>query len=58
MKIGTLCKVISKVSHLPTQYGDLVVITGYTHGVFICGTNLKTGQSHHYNPRELKEVKQ
>ena len=58
MKIGTLCEVVAIASHFPSQFGDLVVITGYTHGVYITGTNLKTGKTHHYNPTELKEVKQ
>lgn len=57
MKIGTLCKVIAKHSHNPTQYGDLVVIIKKTYGLVLCGTNLKTGKEHHYMPKELEEVK-
>lgn len=57
MKIGTLCKVITKHSHSPSQFGDLIVITARSHGIVVCGTNLKTGNKHHYYPKELEEVK-
>ena len=58
MKIGTLCKVVAKHSHSPSQFGDLVVITAKSHGIVVFGSNLKTGKQHHYYPKELKEVKQ
>ena len=58
MKIGTLCKVVAKHSHSPSQFGDLVVISARLGcGLVICGTNLKTGKKHHYAPKELEEVK-
>ena len=58
MKIGTLCKVIKKHSHNPSQYGDLVVVTSNMRGYYIQATNLKTGKTHHYSEKEIEEVKQ
>jgi len=59
MKIGTLCKVIAKHSHNPSQLGNLIVVTrGMKNDRLVTGTNLKTGKTHHYFPKELKEVKQ
>jgi hypothetical protein len=65
MKIGTLCKVTSKTSHYPPQYGHLIVVTGNTNrttntggGVVVVGRNLNTGREHHYFTTEIKEVKQ
>ena len=59
MKTGTLCEVIAIASHFPSQCGDLIVVTrGMRNDRVVTGINLKTGNDHHYNPRELKEVKQ
>ena len=62
MKIGTLCEVIAIASHFPSQCGDLIVVCDLrktrTGGHVVTGTNLKTGKTHHYFPKELKEVKQ
>ena len=58
MKIGTLCKVTSKTSHYPPQYGHLVVVLGSANGsnIVIEGKNLNTGITHHYFTSEIKEV--
>ena len=59
MKIGTLCKVTSKVSHYPSQYGHLIVVTkGMKNDRVVTGINLNTGKEHHYFTKEIKEVKQ
>tara|TARA_R100001015_G_C4598358_1_gene153451 strand:- start:784 stop:966 length:183 start_codon:yes stop_codon:yes gene_type:complete len=60
MKIGTLCKVTSKVSHHPSQYGHLVVVLSGLSGsdTVVEGKNLNTGKTHHYFRSEIKEVKQ
>lgn len=61
MKTGTLCKVTSKVSHYPPQYGHLIVIVGGTNtgdNRVVTGRNLNTGREHHYFISEIKEVKQ
>ena len=59
MKIGTLCEVIAIASHFPSQCGDLIVVTrGMRNDRVVTGINLKTGKTHHYFPKELKEVKQ
>ena len=57
MKIGTLCKVIAKSSHNPSQYGHLVVVTGKMITVLV-GQNLNTGKEHHSFAKEIEEVKQ
>ena len=65
MKIGTLCKVIAHDSHYPSQYGQLIVVTGKAGratNAGIClsgaivGRNLNTGRQHHYFKNEIKEV--
>lgn len=65
MKIGTLCKVISRTSHYPSQFGNLIVIVGRTNRTtntgdtkVVTGRNLNTGREHHYFTSEIKEVKQ
>lgn len=65
MKIGTLCKVTSKISHYPSQYGHFIVIVGKTNRTtntgdnrVVTGRNLNTGKEHHYFTTEIKEVKQ
>jgi len=59
MKIGTLCKVIAKRSHNPSQYGHLVVVTkGMRIDRVVTGRNLNTGREHHYFTTEIEEVKQ
>ena len=59
MKIGTLCKVTSKVSHNPPQFGHLIVVTkGMKNDRVVTGINLNTGREHHYFTKEIKEVKQ
>jgi len=66
MKIGTLCKVTSRTSHYPSQFGNLIVILGGTNRTtntsfetnVVTGRNLNTGREHHYFKNEIKEVKQ
>ena len=59
MKIGTLCKVTSKTSHYPSQYGHLIVVTKEMKNVRgVTGRNLNTGREHHYFTTEIEEVKQ
>ena len=59
MKIGTLCKVTSRTSHYPSQFGHLIVVTrGMKNDRVVTGTNLTTGKEHHYFTTEIKEVKQ
>tara|TARA_B100000287_G_scaffold424853_1_gene470216 strand:- start:2135 stop:2332 length:198 start_codon:yes stop_codon:yes gene_type:complete len=65
MKIGTLCKVTSRTSHYPSQFGNLIVIVGGTNRTtntgdtkVVTGRNLNTGREHHYFTSEIKEVKQ
>ena len=59
MKKGTLCKVTSKTSHYPSQFGQLIVVTkGMKNDRVVTGTNLYTGREHHYFTSEIKEVKQ
>ena len=65
MKIGTLCKVTSRTSHYPSQYGHLIVVTVNTNrttnvggSIVVTGRNLNTGREHHYFTTEIKEVKQ
>lgn len=62
MKIGTLCEVTAENSHSPSQFGNLIVVCEErktrTGGHVVTGINLKTGKTHHYFPKELKEVKQ
>lgn len=59
MKIGTLCKVISRVSHDPSQFEHLIVVTkGKKTDTVVIGTNLNTGKEHHYFTSEIEEVKQ
>ena len=65
MKIGTLCKVISKTSHYPSQFEHLIVIVGGMNITtntgdtkVVTGRNLNTGRQHHYFTSEIKEVKQ
>jgi len=65
MKVGTLCRVTSKTSHYPPQYGHLIVVVGKTNrttntggSVVVVGRNLNTGREHHYFTTEIKEVKQ
>ena len=57
MKIGTLCKVTSRTSHYPSQFGNLIVVIGVMDKLCV-GQNLKTGKQHHYFTSEIKEVKQ
>ena len=63
MKQGTLCMVIKKNSHHPSQFGDLVVVKNDTYSPFntsssnlIVAVNLKTGKTHHYWPEQLCEM--
>ena len=62
MKQGTLCMVIKKNSHYPSQFGHLVVVKNDTYLSFenrsnlIVAVNLKTGKTHHYWPEQLCEV--
>ena len=60
MKIGTLCKVITGLSHNPSQFGHFIVITGTVNGSdnLVVGKNINTGKTHHYWVSEIKEVKQ
>ena len=60
MKTGTLCKVITGLSHNPSQFGHFVVIIGTVNGsdTVVEGKNLNTGKTHHYFRSEIKEVKQ
>ena len=68
MKIGTLCKVTSRTSHYPSQFGHLIVIVGGANNIdplggigdnkVVTGRNLNTGKEHHYFTSEIKEVKQ
>ena len=62
MKTGTLCKVTSRTSHYPSQFGNLIVVCDFqkirTGGHVVTGTNLHTGKKHHYFTTEIKEVKQ
>ena len=62
MKIGTLCKVTSRTSHYPSQFGNLIVVCDFrkirTGGHVVTGMNLNTGKEHHYFTTEIKEVKQ
>ncbi len=65
MKIGTLCKVTSKASHYPSQYGNIIVVLGKVNrttnanvSVIVIGRNINTGREHHYFKNEIKEVKQ
>lgn len=62
IKIGDLCRVKVANSHNPSQLGDLVLITGCLGGSydpnphFLCGTNLRTNERHHYRMVELEAV--
>ena len=62
MKTGTLCKVTSRTSHYPSQFGHLIVIVGGTTNTankrLVTGRNLNTGREHHYFTSEIKKVKQ
>ena len=65
MKIGTLCKVTSKTSHYPSQYGHIIVVLGKVNrttniggSVVVVGRNINTGREHHYFKNEIKQVKQ
>ena len=65
MKIGTLCKVTSRTSHYPSQFGHLIVVTNKLNrntntgvSTVVVGRNLSTGREHHYFTTEIKEVKQ
>ena len=62
MKVGDLCKVISSVTHVTSQEGDLVMITKdqsnskWEESLYIEGINLKTLAFHHYTTSELEIV--
>ena len=65
MKIGTLCKVTAENSHVPSQFGNLIVVTGKLNratntgvSIVVLGRNLNTGREHHYFANEIEEVKQ
>ena len=65
MKIGILCKVTSRTSHYPPQFGHLIVVTGKLNrttntgaSTVVVGRNLNTGREHHYFTNEIEEVKQ
>lgn len=56
IKIGNVCRVISKHSHNPSQHGDLVLITGKVMDLILAGKNLRTDKLHHYNYHELEII--